>query len=150
MPLTSGTLSPISLPAMSSTRCCSSKVQDATSVECALMVTADSPSADGHVAQMLAKARLVDRQVVMKRQDDGRDDAMRDVGFVTGHFAISIGDGRLARLRYYARKSAGEKRHDANLRRCCVCAGFRVPGARRRSFARDYRGANRNLTTSTR
>ena len=46
MPLISGVLSPISEPAMSSTRCCSSKVQDATSVECALMVTAESPSAE--------------------------------------------------------------------------------------------------------
>ena len=75
---------------MSSTRFCSSKVQDATSVECALMVTADSPSADGHVAQVLAEARLVDRQVVMERQDDGRDDAMRDDSSCDGAFPISL------------------------------------------------------------
>ena len=62
MPLTSGTLSPISLPAMSSTRFCSSKVQDATSVECALMVTADSPSADVTSRRCLRKfASSIDR-----------------------------------------------------------------------------------------
>src|SRR6478736_233 len=37
------------------------------------------------VAQVLPEIRLVDRQVVMERQDDGRDDAMRDVGLVAGH-----------------------------------------------------------------
>ncbi len=43
MPLTIGRRSPISSCAMSSTRRCSSKVQDATSVECALMVMAERP-----------------------------------------------------------------------------------------------------------
>ena len=62
MPLTSGVLSPISLPAMSSTRFCSSKVQDATSVECALMVTADSPSAEVTSRRCLRKlASSIDR-----------------------------------------------------------------------------------------
>ena len=62
MPLTSGILSPISLPAMSSTRFCSSKVQDATSVECALMVTADSPSAAVTSRRCLRKfASSIDR-----------------------------------------------------------------------------------------
>ena len=44
MPFTSGSRPPISSCAMSSTRRCSSKVQEATSVECALMVMADRPS----------------------------------------------------------------------------------------------------------
>ncbi len=42
-PLMSGNRSPISACAMSSTRRCSSNVQEATSVECALMVTAERP-----------------------------------------------------------------------------------------------------------
>ena len=62
MPLISGNLSPISSPASSSTRRCSSKVQDATSVECALMVTADSPSADVTSRRCLRKlASSIDR-----------------------------------------------------------------------------------------
>ena len=40
----------------------------------------------GHVAQVLAEARLVDRQVVEERQQYGRDHAMRDIVLVTGHF----------------------------------------------------------------
>ena len=42
-PLTIGSRSPISSWVTSSTRRCSSKLQEATSVECALMVMADSP-----------------------------------------------------------------------------------------------------------
>ncbi len=42
-PLTMGSRSPISSCAMSSTRRCSSKLQEATSVECALMVMAEMP-----------------------------------------------------------------------------------------------------------
>ena len=62
MPLMSGNLSPISSPASSSTRRCSSKVQDATSVECALMVTADNPSADVTSRRCLRKlASSIDR-----------------------------------------------------------------------------------------
>ena len=44
MPLTIGSLAPISSCAIASTRFCSSKVQEATSVECALMVIAEIPS----------------------------------------------------------------------------------------------------------
>jgi hypothetical protein len=44
MPLTIGSRSPISSWVMASTRRCSSKVQDATSVEWALMVIAEMPS----------------------------------------------------------------------------------------------------------
>ena len=43
MPLTSGKRPPISSWAMASTRRCSSKLQEATSVECALMVMAVMP-----------------------------------------------------------------------------------------------------------
>jgi hypothetical protein len=42
-PLTIGSRAPISSCAMSSTRRCSSKLQEATSVECALMVMAERP-----------------------------------------------------------------------------------------------------------
>ena len=38
-----------------------------------------------HVAQVLAEALLVDREVVVERQQHRRDDAVRDVGGVTGH-----------------------------------------------------------------
>ena len=44
MPLTIGSRPPISSCAIASTRCCSSKVQEATSVECALRVIAEIPS----------------------------------------------------------------------------------------------------------
>ena len=44
MPWTSGSFAPISSRAMSSTLRCSSNVQEATSVECALMVIAEMPS----------------------------------------------------------------------------------------------------------
>ena len=43
MPLTIGSRPPISSCAISSTRRCSSNVQEATSVECALMVMAEMP-----------------------------------------------------------------------------------------------------------
>jgi hypothetical protein len=45
------------------------------------------------VAQVLAEACLVDRKIVMERQDHCRDDAMRNVGFVTGHCSISSAAG---------------------------------------------------------
>ena len=38
---------------------------------------------------MLAEVRLVDRQVIMERQDDRRDDAMRDIAGVARHCWIS-------------------------------------------------------------
>ena len=38
-----------------------------------------------HVAQVLAEARLVDRQIVRERQEDGRNDAVRHIVGVTGH-----------------------------------------------------------------
>src|SRR5262249_42576908 len=43
-PLTIGSCAPMSSFAIASTRFCSSKVQDATSVECALTVIAERPS----------------------------------------------------------------------------------------------------------
>ncbi len=91
MPLTIGSLSPISSCATSSTRRCSSKLQDATSVECALMVMAESPLVGRHVAQVAAEALLVDRQVVVERQQHRRNDAVRDVGRVTGHEGLLFG-----------------------------------------------------------
>src|SRR6185295_13254599 len=72
----------------------------------------------GDVAQMLPEVRLVDREIVVERQDDRRDDAMRDVGLVTGHFDLH----RNGHLGYYASKYAGEERHDEKLCRCCVRA----------------------------
>src|SRR5215472_11807907 len=45
-PCTIGSFAPISSFAIASTRFCSSKEHDATSVECALMVIAESPSAE--------------------------------------------------------------------------------------------------------
>jgi hypothetical protein len=38
-----------------------------------------------HVAQVTAEALLVDRKVIVERQQHGRDDAVRDVLGVTGH-----------------------------------------------------------------
>ena len=55
MPLTIGSRLPISSCAMSSTRRCSSKLQEATSVEWALMVTAESPSTAATSARCLRK-----------------------------------------------------------------------------------------------
>ena len=86
IPLTIGSRLPISSCAMSRTRRCSSKLQDATSVEWALMVMAERPSIGRHVAQMLAEALFVDRKVVEERQQDRRNDAMRHIVGVTGHF----------------------------------------------------------------
>ena len=68
MPWINGSRSPISLPAMSSTRLCSSAVHDATSVECALIVIADKALDASDVPQMAAKARLVDGEIVVERQ----------------------------------------------------------------------------------
>ncbi len=59
-PFTSGRRSPIVSKAMSSTRCCSSKLQEATSVEWALMVTAASPSVAA-TARRCARKPFVDR-----------------------------------------------------------------------------------------
>ena len=55
MPWISGSRSPISLPAMSSTRLCSSAVHEATSVECALIVIADKPSTSATSRKWLRK-----------------------------------------------------------------------------------------------
>ena len=84
-PLISGRRPPTSSWAMASTRRCSSKVQEATSVEWALMVMARDAVGGGHVAQVLAEARLVDGEVGIEGQQDGRDDAVRDVALVAGH-----------------------------------------------------------------
>ena len=85
MPLTIGRRSPISSCAISSTRRCSSKVQEATSVECALMVMAGDAGRRRHVAQVLAEARLVDGEVGIERQQHRRDDAVGNVALVPGH-----------------------------------------------------------------
>ncbi len=42
------------------------------------------------IAQMLAEALLVDREVVGERQQDGRNDAMGHIMGVTGHFGRSL------------------------------------------------------------
>ena len=55
MPWISGSRSPISLPAISSTRLCSSDVHEATSVECALIVIADRPSTSATSRRWLRK-----------------------------------------------------------------------------------------------
>src|SRR5262249_55906736 len=39
----------------------------------------------GHVAQMLAEGRLVDLQVLVERQQHGRNDAVGNVGLVSRH-----------------------------------------------------------------
>jgi hypothetical protein len=58
----SGSLAPISSCAMAWMRCCSSKVQDATSVECALMVMAEMPSVAATSRRCLRKpASSIDR-----------------------------------------------------------------------------------------
>ena len=107
-----------------------------------------------HVAQVLAEVRLVDRQVVMERQDDGRDDAMRDVGFVTGHSRSPSGGGRLHGPRpdraIMPENPLGRKRHDPNLRRCCICAGARLSGARRRAVRPRTSRREPKSSTSTR
>ena len=46
-----------------------------------------------HVAQVAAEARLVDRQVVVERQQHGRDDAVGDVAGVTGHGLLRVPAG---------------------------------------------------------
>ncbi len=38
-----------------------------------------------HIAQMLAEIRLVDRKIVLERQQHRRDDAVGDVAFMAGH-----------------------------------------------------------------
>ena len=62
MPSISGSRSPISSPAISSTRLCSSSVHEATSVACALIGHRRASRRPRDVAQMAAKARLVDRR----------------------------------------------------------------------------------------
>ena len=42
----------------------------------------------GDVAQMAAEALLVDREIVVERQQHGRDDAVRDVVGMTGHLGL--------------------------------------------------------------
>ena len=42
-----------------------------------------------HVAQVLAEAFLVDREIVGERQQDGRDDAVRHIMGVAGHRKLS-------------------------------------------------------------
>ena len=71
-------------------------VQDATSVECALMVTADSPSAEVTSRRCLRKLASSIDEVVMERQDHGRDDAMRDIALVTAAFRglLQVQSGR--------------------------------------------------------
>jgi hypothetical protein len=57
MPWMIGSLSPTSSTAISSTRACSSGVHDATSVECALIVSAESPSTAETSRRWLRKLR---------------------------------------------------------------------------------------------
>ena len=40
-----------------------------------------------HVAQVRAEALLVDREILVERQQHGRDDAVRNIGGVTGHLS---------------------------------------------------------------
>jgi hypothetical protein len=42
-----------------------------------------------HVAQVLAEALFVDRKIVVKRQQDSRDDAMGYIMSVAGHLSGS-------------------------------------------------------------
>src|SRR5262249_36235448 len=77
------------------------------------------------VAQMTAEALLVDREIVVERQQHGRDDAVGDELGVTGHCrllsgrrmdsaAIPYGSGRSpARDRRLGLMSAGFRAYDA-------------------------------------
>src|SRR5579863_7662704 len=47
------------------------------------------PFGRSDVAQMLAEALFVDRQVVCERQNDGRNDAVRQIVGMTGHIWLS-------------------------------------------------------------
>ena len=49
------------------------------------MVIARDAVGGGHVAQVLAEARLIDGKIGIEGQQDGRDDAVRDVALVAGH-----------------------------------------------------------------
>ena len=49
-----------------------------------------------HVGKMLAEALFVDREIVRERQKHGRNDAMRHIMGVTGHFPLSLSFGALA------------------------------------------------------
>ena len=114
MPLTSGSLAPISSCAISSTRRCSSKVQEATSVECALMVMAERPSTAATSRRCLRKFGLVDRQIVLERQQHGRNDAVRDV-IVCGLASVSslFRGSHIASIAEFGRKAIGGSAHRA-------------------------------------
>ena len=59
------------------------------------------------VAQVAAEALFVDREIVVERQQHGRNDAVGNVMRVTGHFCL-LGGGRLHRNRsgpYHARRA---------------------------------------------
>src|SRR5580698_5440458 len=76
MPLTIGKRPPISSWAISRTRRCSSKLQEATSVEWGVQGDGRQPLDRRHVAQMRAEALLVDRQIVEKGKQNGRNDTV--------------------------------------------------------------------------
>ena len=98
MPLMIGSFAPISSCAIASTRRCSSKLQEATSVECALMVMALMPGVAATCRRWPRKLCFVDREVVVERQQYRRDDAVGDVVWMAGHQTISVGS-RLTRRR---------------------------------------------------
>ena len=60
-----------------STRSCSSSLQEAASEAWALTVIALIPATADDVLQMLAIGVLVDREIVVERQQTGRNDALR-------------------------------------------------------------------------
>ena len=89
-PLTIGSLPPISSCAIASTRRCSSNVQEATSVECAFRVIAEMPVVAATSRRWLRKLFSSIDEIVVERQQHRRDDAVRNVGGVTGHGAPSV------------------------------------------------------------
>src|SRR5437016_848725 len=62
------------------------------------------PLGGRYVAQVAAEALLVDREIVVERQQHGRNDAVRDVMGVTGHRKAPCGQGR-SRLAPWAKSA---------------------------------------------
>ena len=90
MPCTSGSLSPISSCVMSSTRRCSSN--DAGRDLGRMRVDGQRRDAFGaaDIADVAAEGALVDREVVVERQQDRRNDAVRQVARVARHVALLV------------------------------------------------------------
>jgi hypothetical protein len=59
------------------------------------------------LAQMLAEALLIDGEIVGKRQQDGRNDAVRQIVGVSGHFDLPCAVARTPDDLYHAAPACG-------------------------------------------